>query len=206
MPFIPPVPRAGLLSYRRVTILTILMLNLVYLTVIWAPFTITTFKHNLQDRRPEGMERVVPSSPGISEYIVRRDSVLLMESRFDRMMKESFFGPGYYDPPEVTTRFPQPTTSPQSDLGESIKSDVGESIKSDLGESIKSDLGESLKSWITGVQDLITSSFTYSLILTLLVEKIMKEKVGLYCASVHHSVPITMHENLYHCSDTPVFD
>lgn len=155
---------SGLLSYRRVTILTILMLNLVYLTVIWAPFTITTFKHNLQERRPEGMERVVPSSPGISEYIVRRDPDLLLESRFDRMvMEETLFDAGYYDPQELPTGFSQPTTSPQSDLG------------------------ESLKSWITGVQDLITSSFTYSLVLTLLVEKIMKEKrlvVGLLQASL----------------------
>lgn len=151
-------PCAGLLSFQRVTILTILTLNLVYLSAIWVPFTITTFKHNLQDGRPEGAERVQVSSPYVMEYLIRRNANMVQEMRLDARVAGSPLGhyaslaEDYHPQEAIGIGFHQPKTS-------------------------QSELGESLNSWITRVQDLVTSSFTYSLILTVLVEKIMVGKV-----------------------------
>lgn len=148
-----PVYCAGVLSFRRVTIFTILMLNFLYLSVIWGPFTITTFKHNLQEHKPVGVERVqASSSPDMMGYL-RRHNVEPQEARLSRGREESLqFDQGYFFLKEVIVEAPQPKTS-------------------------QSDLEESLNGWITLVQDLITSSFTYSLLLMVVVEKIMVKKV-----------------------------
>lgn len=116
------------------------MLNLVYLTITWAPFTITIIKHNLQYSRPKDMETEMPSSTGN-----RNPMYSFSDGRLD-----------------ITP--PQP---PQSDLR------------------------EFLNSYITGVHDLITSSFSYSLVLTLLVKTIMKKRVSLSLRA-HHDIPTPM--------------
>lgn len=149
-----PFFSAGFLSFQRVTIFTIVILNLLYLSVIWAPFTITTFKHNLQDHRPEGAERVHVAPPYMMEYLDRHNADLL-----DRVMQESQLG--HFVSSEEN--FPQQPVA----------------VGYDQPRTSQGNLGESLNSWITRVQDLVTSSFTYSLILTVLVEKIMVERVSL---------------------------
>lgn len=106
------------------------------------------------------MDQVDATSPSIMDHLIRQSKNVYPETQLDRTMEESPLGQyilaenNYYPRQAVSARF--------------------------QSRSSDSDLGESLSRWITHVQDLVISSFTYSLILTVLVEKIMVERVSMW--------------------------
>ncbi|KAG0728898.1 hypothetical protein GWK47_031508 [Chionoecetes opilio] len=164
------LPRYKGISHKWITILTILILNLTYLSTVWAPFTITTFKHNLQDLpKPAEGEGVQAPSTYILEYLSRRNGSVVQETKLGTVIGETTSG--HLVLPEGK--------GPQALI--TIGFDQLRELEHDLApppppQHRPSRLGDALNQWITNVQDLVTSSFTYSLILTAVVWKVMAEK------------------------------
>lgn len=162
----------GVLSYKWITVLSILILNLTYLSFIWAPFTITTFKHNLQDlravHRPGGAtEQIQVPSTYILAYLENRNGTLVQETKLGTVLGETNYGqlvlPEGNGPQDLIT----------------VSFDKLKKFESNLAppaQPRRSRLGDSLNQWIIHVQDLITSSFVYSLILLTVMRRAMADK------------------------------
>ncbi|MPC38235.1 hypothetical protein E2C01_031740 [Portunus trituberculatus] len=162
----------GVLSYKWITVLSILILNLIYLSFIWAPFTITTFKHNLQDlqavRQPAGArEHMHVPSTYILAYLEDCNGTLVQKTKLGTVLGETNYGQLIL--PEGNG--PQDLITVSFDQLKKYESDHAH-----LAQARHSRLGDSLNQWIINVQDVITSSFVYSFILLAVMRKTMADK------------------------------
>lgn len=169
------------MSYKWLTVLSILFLNLVYLSLIWAPFTITTFKYNLQDLRTvhqpaAATGQMQAPSTYILAYLENRNGTLVQEAKLGTVMGETNYGQLIL--PEGNG--PQALITVGFDQLKKFESEFAPPTK-----HRRSRLGDSLNQWITHVQDIITSSFVYSLILLAVMRRAMADKVSLFHSFYH---------------------
>ena len=115
------------------------------------------------------MERTQAPSTYILEYLNKRNGSLAQAMKLGRVLSE--MSSGQVILPEGKEH--QELIPMGFDQLKKFENDLESPLQ--LRRSM---LGESLNQWITHVQDLVTSSFTYSLILTAVMRKIMAEKVS----------------------------
>ncbi|KAG7155662.1 uncharacterized protein LOC121854748 [Homarus americanus] len=168
-----PKHTRGPRTHERISIITILFLGVIYLMVIWAPFTLSAFRHDLVDLQKAGdvkasIQHNTPDFKNedigiVVEYIDMRKGQALAEetklqNRVVRATQEKHKG-----------GFNFIFSSNANSVFEESNSDSSQPSMQPVSPwtaQSSADKKNSQSSWNTDVQDLETSSCAYSLALT----------------------------------------
>ncbi|XP_071530293.1 uncharacterized protein [Panulirus ornatus] len=175
----------GTRNHERFSIITILFLNIIYLLIIWAPFSVSAFRQDVLNGA-SGMRgdfgnsasgiKEADASDFVVEYIDLRTGKVVAEEpdvlrRGPRAVQEKEDDdfnvlPSlriHYDPPALENDSSQPAKHPVTHWS--------------IPSSTK--LEKSRSSWNTDIQDLETSSCAYSLALTGIVRMVITKRPSL---------------------------
>ncbi|XP_045604592.2 uncharacterized protein [Procambarus clarkii] len=170
----------GLRAYERIFLNTVICLNMIYLVIIWGPFTLSAFRHDFVDLHHDAavindMQRsALVIGENVPEFAVQYIDMdkgevvtekIQIHLRFARAIEER------------EGSFNLLTSSDDTNLTDAVGNYSSQPFKESMSQLTTEE--NSPGSWDTDVQDLETSSFAYSLALTAIFRLLLARKSAL---------------------------